>query len=118
MDALMEVEDNEGRRLTEEEIIDILIMYLNAGHESSGHIIMWATVFATVFLEQHPEILKKAKEEQVLIDRNKAPEQKGLTLKDIRKMEYLSKVIDETLRWVTFSYVVFREAKADVNVTS
>ncbi|KAL9262514.1 Ent-kaurenoic acid oxidase 1-like protein [Drosera capensis] len=112
MDALMEVEDGDGRRLTEEEIIDILIMYLNAGHESSGHIVMWATVL----LEQHPEILKKAKEEQGLIDRNKAPEQKGLTLKDIRKMDYFSKVIDETLRWVTFSYVVFREAKADVNV--
>ncbi|GAB2260557.1 hypothetical protein Droror1_Dr00011412 [Drosera rotundifolia] len=112
MDALMEVEDGEGRRLTDEEIIDVLIMYLNAGHESSGHTIMWATVL----LERHPGILKKAKEEQELIARNRAREQKGLTLKDIRKMEYLSKVIDETLRWLTFSFVVFREAKADINI--
>ncbi|XP_042060966.1 ent-kaurenoic acid oxidase 2-like [Salvia splendens] len=31
-------------------------------------------------------------------------------------MDYLNKVIDETLRVVTFSLVVFREAKKDVNV--
>lgn len=57
MDALMDVEDENGRKLSDEEIIDILLMYLNAGHESSGHIIMWATIF----LQEHPEFLQKAK---------------------------------------------------------
>jgi cytochrome P450 len=32
-------------------------MYLNAGHESSGHITMWATVF----LQENPDIFAKAK---------------------------------------------------------
>lgn len=57
MDALLEVEDENGQRLSDEEIIDVLLMYLNAGHESSGHMIMWATIF----LQQHPEVLQKAK---------------------------------------------------------
>lgn len=57
MDALLEVEDDNGRKLTDEEIIDLLVMYLNAGHESSAHTIMWATVL----LQQHPEFLQKAK---------------------------------------------------------
>lgn len=57
MDTLMEVEDENGRKLTDEEIIDVLVMYLNAGHESSGHITMWATLF----LQTHPEIFEKAK---------------------------------------------------------
>lgn len=57
MDALIDVEDENGRKLTDEEIIDILIMYLNAGHESSGHTMMWSTIL----LNQHPEVLKKAK---------------------------------------------------------
>jgi len=57
MDALLEVEDENGKKLTDEEIIDLLLMYLNAGHESSGHTIMWATVL----LQQHPEFLQKAK---------------------------------------------------------
>ncbi|KAL2251278.1 UNVERIFIED_CONTAM: Ent-kaurenoic acid oxidase 1 [Sesamum indicum] len=112
MDALMDAEDENGRRLTDEEIIDVLVMYLNAGHESSGHIIMWATVF----LLKHPDVLKRAKAEQEEIVRNRRPGQNGLTLKEVRQMDYLSKVIDETLRVVTFSLVVFREAKKDVRV--
>lgn len=57
MDALMDAEDENGRRLNDEEIIDVLVMYLNAGHESSGHITMWATLF----LQKHPDVFKRAK---------------------------------------------------------
>lgn len=56
MELLMDVEEN-GRKLDDEEIIDIILMYLNAGHESSAHATMWATLF----LQQHPECLQKAK---------------------------------------------------------
>lgn len=113
MDAMMDIEDENGRRLSDEEIIDTLVMYLNAGHESSGHITMWATLF----LQEHQEVFQRAKAEQETIVRNRPPTQKGLTLKEVRQMEYLSKVIDETLRVVTFSSVVFRVAKADVNIS-
>ncbi|KAI3973916.1 hypothetical protein MKX01_030492 [Papaver californicum] len=84
MDNLINVEDEKGVKLTDEDIIDILIMYLNAGRESSGHITMWATAF----LQGNPECFKKAKE----IVRNRPPTQKGLTLKEIRRMDYLSQV--------------------------
>ena len=57
MDRLIEAEDEHGKRLDDEDIIDILIMYLNAGHESSAHISMWATVF----LQENPEIFAMAK---------------------------------------------------------
>lgn len=57
MDSLLDVTDENGRKLSDEEIIDVLLMYLNAGHESSGHTAMWAAVF----LEQHPEFFQKAK---------------------------------------------------------
>jgi ent-kaurenoic acid hydroxylase len=57
MDSLLGVEDENGRKLTDEEIIDVILMYLNAGHESSGHITTWATIF----LQEHPEFLQKAK---------------------------------------------------------
>ncbi|XP_073038911.1 ent-kaurenoic acid oxidase 2-like [Primulina eburnea] len=113
MDALMNAEDEYGRRLNDEEIIDILVMYLNAGHESSGHITMWATLF----LQNHPHVFEKAKAEQEEIVKNRPPGQQGLTLREVRQMEYLSKVIDETLRVVTFSLVVFREARKDVSIS-
>ncbi|CAL9197595.1 ent-kaurenoic acid oxidase 1 [Musa acuminata AAA Group] len=110
MDNLIDVEDENGRRLNDEEIIDILIMYLNAGHESSGHITMWATVF----LQENPDIFEKAKAEQEEIRRSMPPAQKGLTLTEVRKMKYLSKVTDETLRMVNISFVTFRQATKDV----
>ncbi|KAL8268385.1 hypothetical protein R6Q59_002183 [Mikania micrantha] len=110
LDLLLECEDENGRRLDNEEIIDTLIAYLNAGHESSGHITMWATIF----LQAHPEVFKTAKEEQERIVKNMPPGQNGLTLNEYRQMEYLSKVIDETLRVVSFSFMTFREAKKDV----
>ncbi|XP_058085828.1 ent-kaurenoic acid oxidase 2-like [Magnolia sinica] len=113
MDALIEVKDENGQGLDDEGIIDVLIMYLNAGHESSGHIATWATVL----LQEHPEFLEKAKAEQEEIIRNRPPTQKGLSLKEVRRMDYLSKVIDETLRLVNFSTMVFREATSDVNIS-
>ncbi|XP_020582874.1 ent-kaurenoic acid oxidase-like [Phalaenopsis equestris] len=112
MDGLIKVEDENGRRLDDEQIIDILIMYLNAGHESSGHIIMWATTF----LQENPECFEKAKAEQEEIRRNLLPTQKGLRLKDVQKMEYLSKFIDETLRLVNISFVSFRKATSNVYI--
>lgn len=48
--------------------------------------------------------------------KRRPPSQKGLKLEDVRKMEYLSKVIDETMRVVTFSLMVFRQARNDVKV--
>ncbi|KAE9594864.1 putative cytochrome P450 [Lupinus albus] len=112
MDALIDVKDENGRKLEDEEIIDIMLMYLNAGHESSGHITMWATYF----LQKHPKYLHKAKEEQEEIIRKRPSTQKGLTLKEIRQMDFLYKVIDETMRVITFSLMVFREAKSDVSI--
>ncbi|KAK9911369.1 hypothetical protein M0R45_035285 [Rubus argutus] len=103
MDALLDVEDEDGRKLTDEEIIDVLLMYLNAGHESSGHTMMWATIL----IQEHPEVFQKAKAEQEEILKRRQLTQKGLTLKEYREMEYLSKVIDETLRVVSFSLMVF-----------
>lgn len=57
LDALLDVKDEFSRRLTDEEIIDLLIMYLNAGHESSAHTTMWATLF----LQKNPDTFNKAK---------------------------------------------------------
>jgi len=57
LDMLMGVEDENGGKLSDEEIVDLIIMFLNAGHESSGHAAMWAVVL----LQDHPEIFARAK---------------------------------------------------------
>lgn len=40
LDLLMEVEDEDGERLDEEVIIDVSLMFLLAGHETSAHATM------------------------------------------------------------------------------
>ncbi|KAK8998633.1 hypothetical protein V6N11_084020 [Hibiscus sabdariffa] len=112
IDLLMEIQDENGHKLPDEDIIDLLLMFLLAGHESSAHVAMWAILY----LHNHPQVLKKAKEEQEEILRNRQSVEKGLTLNDIRNMNYLQKVIDETLRRASVSFCNFREAKVDVNI--
>ncbi|XP_040998199.1 beta-amyrin 11-oxidase-like [Juglans microcarpa x Juglans regia] len=112
MDLLLGVRDEEGRGLEEEDIIDILIVLMLAGHESSAHGATWAVIY----LSQHPEVLRKAKEEQVEIVKRRPSTQKGLSLDEIRQMNYLSMVINEMLRRASLSVSLFREAKEDVNL--
>ncbi|PPS02865.1 hypothetical protein GOBAR_AA17804 [Gossypium barbadense] len=57
IDLLMEIKDENGQKLSDEDIIDLLLMFLLAGHESSAHVAMWAIFY----LHNNPEILKKAK---------------------------------------------------------
>eukprot|EP01018_Ginkgo_biloba_P032945 Gb_06342 [translate_table: standard] len=110
LDELLKVQDENGRLLTDEEIIDLLVMYLNAGHESSAHVTMWAILL----LLEHPEIYAKAKAEQEKLVKKRSDRQDHLTFSELREMPYLQKVIDETLRLVNVSPMVFREALDDV----
>ncbi|OMO93116.1 Cytochrome P450 [Corchorus olitorius] len=56
------------------------------------------------------------KEEQVEIIKRRPSSQKGLTLNEIRQMQYLSKAIDETLRRSSISFSIFRKAEVDVKI--
>ncbi|PON57089.1 Cytochrome P [Parasponia andersonii] len=72
MDLLLDVEDENGEKLDDKEIIDVILMYLNAGHESTAH----ATLWATLFLHKHPEYLQRAKAEQEEILRTRPATEK------------------------------------------
>ncbi|KAG7955770.1 hypothetical protein I3843_11G089100 [Carya illinoinensis] len=114
MDLLLGVKDEDGRQLEDEDIIDLLLVFMLAGHESesSAHGALWAVIY----MSQHPEIFMKAKEEQDEIVERRPSTQKGLSLTEIRQMGYLSKVTEETFRRTSISFSVFREAKEDVDI--
>ncbi|GAY67593.1 Ent-kaurenoic acid oxidase 2 [Citrus sinensis] len=112
IDLLLEAEDENGKKLEDVHIIDLLIINLLAGHESSAHASMWAVLY----LNQHPEMLQKAKQEQEEIIKRRPSTQKGLTLEEIKQMDYLAKVIDETMRRSSLFIPIFREAKVDANI--
>ncbi|KAL2668956.1 hypothetical protein AAZV13_01G159700 [Glycine max] len=112
MDLLMEVKDEDGRQLEDEDIIDLLLVFLLAGYESSAHGILWTIIYLT----EHPLVFQRAKKEQEEIMETRPLSQKGLNLKEIKQMEYLSKVIDEMLRRTSISFANFRQAKVDLNI--
>ncbi|CAN4077329.1 unnamed protein product [Withania somnifera] len=113
VDLIMAIEDDEGRRLNDEEIIDLLIVYVFAGHETTAHTAAWAIMH----LEQHPEFLQKAKEEQEEIVKKRLPDSdKKLSYYEIKQMKYLTKVIDETLRCSNVTLAIYRNAKRTINM--
>ena len=57
MDLLMGVKDEDGKQLEDLDIIDLLIVFMLAGHESSAHGALWAIIY----MSQNPETFKKAK---------------------------------------------------------
>ncbi|KAF7828549.1 beta-amyrin 11-oxidase-like [Senna tora] len=57
MELLMEVKDEEGRQLEDEDIIDLLLLFLLAGHESSAIGTLWTLIYLT----QNPLLFNTAK---------------------------------------------------------
>lgn len=57
IDFLMEAEYDNGEKLDDEHLFDLLLIFLFAGHETAAHTAMWVTIY----LHHHPEMLQKAK---------------------------------------------------------
>ncbi|KAK8623614.1 hypothetical protein V6N13_064981 [Hibiscus sabdariffa] len=112
IDILLEAKDEDGEKLDNELIVNVILAFLLAGHETTAH----AATRLTAYLHDHPEILQRVREEQVEIVTRRSSSQKGLTLNEIRQMECLSKAIDETMRLSTMPFAIFRKATDDVNV--
>ncbi|MBA0740440.1 hypothetical protein Gogos_013642 [Gossypium gossypioides] len=107
IDFMEKADFEDGRPMSHEHLVGLLIGLFIAGRETTSRTAIWATIY----LHNHPRLLHKAKEEQEEIVKRRPPSQKGLTLTEIKQMKYLSKVIDETLRIRTNVFSIFREAK-------
>ncbi|CAI8605412.1 unnamed protein product [Vicia faba] len=112
LDVFLEARDEDGWKYEDEDIIDILIGIVLAGHETTANSMMWSMIYLT----QNPHILEKAKEEQEEIMKTRLSNQKHLSLEDIKKMTYLSQITNEILRLKNTNFAIFREATMDVNI--
>ncbi|WJX16798.1 hypothetical protein P8452_06787 [Trifolium repens] len=104
--------DEDGWKPEYEDIVDMMIGFVLAGHENTANGLTWSIIYLT----QNPHILKKAKEEQEEIMKTRLPTQKQLSIKEIKKMVYLFHIINEMLRLVNINFANFREATRDVNM--
>ncbi|EAZ15890.1 hypothetical protein OsJ_31312 [Oryza sativa Japonica Group] len=109
MSGLMRMEDEQGRRLGDDEVVDNIVSLVLGGYKSTSSAIMWATYY----LAKLSAVLAKLREENLAI----AKEKNGasfITLDDISKMKYTAKVVEETIRLANISPMLYRVALRDV----
>ncbi|XP_016433147.1 (21S)-21-acetyl-1-hydroxy-apo-melianone synthase CYP88A164-like [Nicotiana tabacum] len=105
-------DDNEGKGLSDEKIINMLIFASFGGYEP---VALMATK-AIMHLEKHPDFLHKAKEEQEDIIQRRPSSNAGLNFDEIRQMKYLSKVINETLRIASSKTIFLKDTNTPYNI--
>ncbi|KAL5544344.1 hypothetical protein UlMin_008128 [Ulmus minor] len=108
MDGLMQIEDDEGNKLSDEEVLDNIVSLVVAGYESTS----LATTWAIYNLSKYPNVLQKLREENMAISKNKTGD--FITSEDVSKMKYTNKVVEETIRIANIAQVIFRSATKDV----
>ncbi|PVH97815.1 bifunctional P-450:NADPH-P450 reductase [Periconia macrospinosa] len=98
------VDPKTGRKMSEESIIDNLITFLVAGHETTAGTL----TFVLYNLVKYPEICRKAQQEvDTIVGRG------AVTLEHVPKLEYLSALIRETMRLNAPITAFAREAVGD-----
>ncbi|KAM1340307.1 hypothetical protein ACFX2H_038719 [Malus domestica] len=104
MDGLMQIKDEEGNKLSDQEVVDNIVSLVVGGYASTSI----ASMCAIYYLAKHPTILKKLQEDNMAIKKNK----KGdfITSEDVSKMKYTNKVVEETIRMANVSAFIFRTA--------
>ncbi|CAN1262343.1 Ent-kaurenoic acid oxidase 2 [Linum perenne] len=110
MEGLRKIEDQNGNKLTDEEVLDNIVSFVIAGYESTSLSIMWSIYY----LAKYPNVLTKLREENMALRNNKAAGE-FITSDDISKLNYTNKVVEETIRLANIAAIVFRLATKDVD---
>lgn len=101
LQTLMEARYSDGRKLTDDEMTGLLLAIMFAGHHTSGVTFSWTGVL----LAQHPEIVRRLREEQTQVLGDKA----SPDLDDLRAMPLLEATIKEVLRMYPPIILVMRK---------
>lgn len=94
--------DDDGERMTDEQVRDEAMTLFLAGHETTANALTWTFYL----LSQHPDILHQLQEEvDRVLGRRRA------TLEDLKQLTYTEMVINESMRlyppaWITTRIVV------------
>ncbi|KAM3195912.1 hypothetical protein ACQJBY_071859 [Aegilops geniculata] len=110
MGGLMHMEDEQGMKLRDEEVVDNIVSLVIAGYESTASAIMWATYH----LAKSPVALAKLREENMAVSKSKGASSM-ITHDDLPNMKYTAKVVEETIRMANISPMLHRVANRDVD---
>nr|ALI58397.1 ent-kaurenoic acid oxidase 3 [Scoparia dulcis] len=108
MEGLMQMKDEDGKQLSDVEVLDNIVSLVVAGYTSTSLAIMWAFYY----LAKCPHVLERLREEHVPIAKRINGE--FITYKDITTCKYTTKVVEEIIRLANIASIIFRTAKEDV----
>ncbi|KAL4569935.1 hypothetical protein LXL04_025583 [Taraxacum kok-saghyz] len=95
--------------ITEEEVVDNVVLLVFAAHDTTSY----AISMTFKMLDNHPNCHLRLMEEHIEIARTKKPGE-SLTLEDVKKMEYTWQVARETMRLFPPIFGSFRKATTDI----
>lgn len=107
LSMLMMAEDDNGQRMSTEQILNELVVIFGAGHETTAQALTW-TFWA---ISQHPHVEQKLVDEVDSVLGNRRA-----TLADLPDLPYTEQVIKETLRLYPPAYVSTRQANTDTDI--
>ena len=108
LDMLKAAKDENGEKLEEGELLQLVHHFVAAGHETTGALLQWLLYY----LCTHPDIQENVRKEvnQVMGD------SKEVAFEHYKQMEYLNKVIKETLRLRPPIPIMLRSTKVDTEL--
>ncbi|VAH24388.1 unnamed protein product [Triticum turgidum subsp. durum] len=112
LDALLRSGDDGNReKLTDEQIIDLLIALIYSGYETMST----TSMMAVKYLSEHPRALDELRREHLDIRKGKSPEE-AISYEDFKSMAFTRAVIFETLRLATVVNGLLRKTTQDVEM--
>lgn len=94
--------------MSEEDVLDHVMTLVCAGHDTTAYF----SAFLTLLLAEHPDVQEKVRSEMLSV----LGDREMITMEDIQKLEYLHKVMQETLRLYSVIPIVTREATEEVTI--
>jgi len=107
LSLLLTGETEDGTRMSETELRDQMITFLFAGHETTS----LALTYTILELAKHPGIREQLDAEHESVLDGTAP-----TVSALPDLPYTEKVIKESLRLYPPAFILFREARGDVEL--
>ncbi len=108
LSVLLCSKDEEGKPMSDEQVIDEALTLFGAGHETTATALAWTWYL----LASHPAIYQKVQTEVDSVLQGRAP-----TYADLARLPYCLQVFKETLRLYPPAYATSRAPLRDVDVT-
>ena len=96
--------EDTGKGMTDKQLLDESMILFVAGHETSANALAWSLYL----LSQHPDVVQKIRAEADRVLGDRQPD-----FQDLRQLEYLYQVIEESLRLYPPAWITDRLASGD-----